>query len=128
MFFSTTLDVKAEDGESSERKDACDCCGGKVFCMRCGEEGSRCDRHIPVNEGIHSRRARHRRRLGGAGTGSAFVTRLTGRVYGPLLSLVAVEAAIATAADVTAGGAVSHVVADTHESAATLDGTLRRAR
>jgi len=91
MNFSTTLDVEAEDAESSERKDACDSCGG-------GQEGSRCDRHIPVNGGVHSRRACHRRRLGGAGAGSAHLTRLAGRVYGPLIGLVAVDANIATAA------------------------------
>jgi len=128
MFCSTTLDVKAEDAESSEQKDACDCCAGKVFCMGRGQEGSRCDRRIPVNGGVHSRRARHRRRLGGTGTGSALVARLAGRVYGPLMGLVAVDANIATAADVAAGGALSHVVADTDETAAPLVGALQRAR
>jgi len=98
MYFSTTLDVKAEDGEKSERKHACDCCGGKVFCMRRRQEGSRCDRRIPVNGGVHSRRACDRRRLGGAGTDSALFTRPAGRVYGPLIGLVVVDANIATAA------------------------------
>jgi len=98
MFFSTTLDEKAEDGEGNERTYACNCYGGKVCCMGWGQEGSRCDRRIPVNGGVHSRRARHRRRLGGAGTGIALVALLTGRVYGPLIGFVAVDVKIATAA------------------------------
>ena len=98
MKFSTTLDVEAEDIESSERKDACDCCGGKVFCMGRGQEGSRCDRRIPVNAGVHSRRSCHRRCLGGAGTSGALFTRLADRVYRPLIGLVAIDANIATAA------------------------------
>jgi len=63
-----------------------------------GQEGSRCDRRIPVNGGVHSRRACHRRRLGGAGTGSALFTRLKDCVYGPLIGLVAVDVNIVTAA------------------------------
>jgi len=98
MNCSTTIDVEAEDVESSERKDACDCCRRKVFCMGREQEGSRCDRRIPVNGGVHSPRAGHRRRLGGAGTGSALFTRLADCVYGPLIGLVAVDANIATAA------------------------------
>jgi len=93
-----------------------------------GQEGNRCDRRIPANGGVYSRRARHLRRLGGGGTGSTLVARLAGRVYGPLMGLVALDANIATAADVTAGGAVSHMVADTDETAATLVGALQRAR
>jgi len=62
-----------------------------------GKEGSRCDGRSPVKEGVHSRRARHRRRLGGAGTGSALYTGLSGCVYGPLIGLVAGDANIATA-------------------------------
>jgi len=80
--------MEAEDVESSEREDACDCCGGKVFCMGRGQEGRRCDRRIAVNAGVHSRRACHRRCLGGAGTGSALFTRLADRVYRPLIGLV----------------------------------------
>ena len=63
-----------------------------------GQEGSRCDRRIPVNGGVHSRRACHRRRLGGAGTGSALFTRLADRVDRPLIGLVSIDANIATAA------------------------------
>jgi len=44
------------------------------------------------------------------------------------MGLIGVDANIATAADVTAGGALSHVVADTDETAATLVGALQRAR
>jgi len=98
MFFSTTLDVKAEDGEGSERKYARSGYGGKISCMGWGQEGSRCDRRSTVNGGVHSRHARHRRRLGGAGTGIAHVALLAGRVYGPLIGLVAVDVNIATAA------------------------------
>jgi len=54
--------------------------------------------HRAVNEGDHSQCACHRRLLGCAGTGSALVARLPGRVYGPLLGFVAVDASIATAA------------------------------
>ena len=74
-----------------------------------GKEGSRCDGRSPVKEGVHSRRARHRRRLGGAGTGSALFTHLAGCVYGPLIGLVAVDANIAAAASTnTTSGLTAH--------------------
>ncbi|GAB0488827.1 hypothetical protein MMPV_000037 [Pyropia vietnamensis] len=60
--------------------------------------------------------------------GGALGSRLAGRVYGPLMDLVAVDAKFATAADVTAGGALCHVVVDDDETAAVLVGALQRAR
>lgn len=61
-------------------------------------------------------------------SGGSLGARLAGRVYGPLMDLVAVDAKFATAADVTAGGALCHVVVDSDETAAALVGALQRAR
>eukprot|EP00178_Gracilaria_changii_P021232 TRINITY_DN631_c0_g1_i1.p1 TRINITY_DN631_c0_g1~~TRINITY_DN631_c0_g1_i1.p1 ORF type:complete len:1210 (+),score=239.86 TRINITY_DN631_c0_g1_i1:8592-12221(+) len=50
------------------------------------------------------------------------------KVYGPLLDLIDVDSRYSTAADVTAGGALTHVVVDNDETAARLVRALRDKR